>query len=240
MPLDILLTVAMTSLIQSIFGVGVLLFGTPILLALGYDFIKAITILLPISLTINLFQIIKDYKKIDADFYKKIVFYTIPFIVLSLFFITTFKANIGIIVGIFLLIIAIKDYFLQLKNAIEFLTKYEKAYLAAMGIIHGVTNLGGSLLTAIIHNKNYEKNVTRATVAASYATFAAFQIATLFLSADLSNINFIENGLYLIVGIIVFIITETTIYMEINNQKYNKYFAIFLLGSGLLLCFKSI
>ena len=43
MPLDILLTVIGTSLIQSIFGVGVLLFGTPILLVLGYDFIKTIT-----------------------------------------------------------------------------------------------------------------------------------------------------------------------------------------------------
>ena len=109
-----------------------------------------------------------------------------------------------------------------------------------MGIIHGTTNLGGSLLTAIIHNKNYEKNVTRVTVAASYATFAAFQIVTLFFSEKLSNINLIENGLYLIIGVIVFILIETTIYMEINNQKYRKYFVIFLFSSGMLLCFKSI
>ena len=191
MPLDILLTVAGTSLIQSVFGVGVLLFGTPILLALGYDFVKAITILLPISLTINLFQIIKDYKKIDTDFYKKIVFYTIPFVVLFLFIVTTSKINIGMVVGIFLLIVALKDHSLQLKNIIESLTKHEKLYLIIMGIIHGATNLGGSLLTAIIHNKKYKKNVTRATVAASYATFAAFQIVTLLFSASLSNINFV-------------------------------------------------
>lgn len=68
MPIDILLTVAGTSLIQAIFGVGVLLLGTPILLVLGYDFVKAITILLPVSLAINLFQIIKDYHKIDKVF----------------------------------------------------------------------------------------------------------------------------------------------------------------------------
>ncbi|MFH1672449.1 MAG: TSUP family transporter [Pseudomonadota bacterium] len=240
MPLDILLTVAGTSLIQSIFGVGVLLFGTPILLALGYDFIKAITILLPISLTINLFQIIKDYKRIDTDFYKKIVFYSIPFVVLFLFIVTTSTINIGMIVGIFLLIVATKDYSLRLKNIIESLTKHEKLYLIAMGIIHGATNLGGSLLTAIIHNKKYEKNVTRATVAASYATFAAFQIATLLFSTNLIDINFVEIGLYLIIGVIVFILTEATVYMEINNQRYSKFFAIFLFSSGVLLCFKSI
>ncbi|MBU2627439.1 MAG: hypothetical protein KKE61_02380, partial [Proteobacteria bacterium] len=142
--------------------------------------------------------------------------------------------------GIFLLVVAIKDYSPKLRNVIESLTEHERLYLITMGIIHGATNLGGSLLTAIIHNKTYEKDVTRATVAASYATFAAFQIATLFFSSNLSNIHFIENGLYLIVGVIVFILTETTIYMEINNQKYSKYFAIFLFGSGILLCFKSI
>ncbi|MBU1344056.1 MAG: hypothetical protein KKD66_20775 [Proteobacteria bacterium] len=80
MSLDILLIVIGTSLIQSVFGVGVLLFGTPILLALGYDFIKAITVLLPISLTINMFQIIKDYKKIDI--YKYFRVFLRPFIIL--------------------------------------------------------------------------------------------------------------------------------------------------------------
>ena len=40
MPVDILLTVVATSAIQSIFGVGVLLFGTPLLLLLGIDFCR--------------------------------------------------------------------------------------------------------------------------------------------------------------------------------------------------------
>lgn len=240
MPFDILLTIAGTSLIQSIFGVGVLLFGTPILLALGYDFIKTITILLPISLTINLIQIFKDYKKIDIVFYKKIILYTIPFIVIFLFIVTKSNINIGLFIGIFLLFVATKDYSLYLKKFIESLTKHERLYLVFMGIIHGATNLGGSLLTAIIYYKKHEKSVIRATVAASYATFATFQIATLLLSLGLSNIKLFENGLYLIVGVMVFILTETTIYVGINTQRYNKYFSIFLFGSGLLLCFKSI
>ena len=42
MPADILLTVIATTIIQSVFGVGVLVFGTPILLLLGYDFINAL------------------------------------------------------------------------------------------------------------------------------------------------------------------------------------------------------
>ena len=69
MSIDILIIVAITSFIQSIFGVGVLLYGTPLLLLQGYNFIYAVTILLPISIVINLFQVSKDYKSIDYYFY---------------------------------------------------------------------------------------------------------------------------------------------------------------------------
>jgi hypothetical protein len=41
MPLDILITVAVSSFIQSIFGVGVLLFGTPLLMLQGYNFFSS-------------------------------------------------------------------------------------------------------------------------------------------------------------------------------------------------------
>jgi hypothetical protein len=53
---------------QSLFGVGVLLVDTPILLVLEYDFIAALTILLPISLTINLQQVSKDSLHIHLPF----------------------------------------------------------------------------------------------------------------------------------------------------------------------------
>jgi len=69
--LDVLITVVVTSFIQSIFGVGVLLFGTPLLLLQGYDFIEAVIFLLPISVSINLIQIAKDYQSVDLDFIKK-------------------------------------------------------------------------------------------------------------------------------------------------------------------------
>ena len=62
-----------TATIQSLFGVGVLLFGTPILLVLGYDFITALTILLPISLTINLLQVSKDYRHVQVPFYRQVL-----------------------------------------------------------------------------------------------------------------------------------------------------------------------
>lgn len=240
MSLDILIIVVITSFIQSIFGVGVLLFGTPLLLLVGYDFIEAIIVLLPISISINLFQIIKDYKSVDFDFYKKILIFTIPFVIVFLFLVTKVEINIGLIIGLFLLAVALKDYSLRINKFIKLATRYEKAYFSIMGIIHGLTNLGGSLLTAIVHSKGYEKQITRVTVAISYATFAAFQILTLLISGVNVDIKLMGISLYLVVGVAIFLLTEKLIYAEINNENYAKYFAVFLFLSGVLLCVKSL
>ena len=173
MALGILITVVVTSFIQSIFGVGVLLFGTPLLLLQGYDFVHAVIVLIPISVSINLIQIARDYQSVDLGFYKRILIYTIPFVVISLLAVTRFNINIGIIIGIFLLFVAAKDYSLKVNKAVKFLVRYEKAYLVGMGIVHGLTNLGGSMLTAVVHSKEYEKNITRVTVAVSNSAFSS-------------------------------------------------------------------
>lgn len=240
MSFDILATVIVTSFIQSIFGVGVLLFGTPLLLLQGYDFIPAVTVLLPISVSINLTQIAKDYRSVDLDFYKKILTYTIPFVVIFLFVVTRLKINIGMIIGVFLLFVAAKHYSLKIYKIIKFLVRYERVYFMTMGIVHGLTNLGGSLLTAIVHSKEYEKHVTRVTVAVSYATFATFQILTLLVSGSSVDIGLSQIGIYLIVSMTIFLLTEKIIYTDINNENYSKYFAMFLLLSGVSLCIKSI
>ena len=238
MSLDILIVVIITSSIQSIFGVGVLLFGTPLLLLLGYNFIHAVMILLPISLSINLIQISKEYRYIDLDFYKKILLYSIPFVVIFLFVVTRLNVNIGLIIGLFLLFVAAKNYSHRINESIKFLVKYEKIYFIIMGIVHGLTNLGGSLLTAIVHGKEYKKHTTRATVAVSYATFALFQIMTLVFSGYRFDISLSGVGIYLIVGITIFVLTEKIVYMDINNENYSRSFATFLLLSGILLCVK--
>ncbi len=107
-----------------------------------------------------------------------------------------------------------------------------------MGLVHGATNLGGSLLTAIVHGKNYEKNTTRVTVAICYATFAIFQLITLFLLGSQFELSFAANMSFLQLGVIVFVLTEEVVYSSIDNKKYSQFFAAFLLLSGILLIIK--
>ena len=240
MSLDILITVAIVSFIQSIFGVGVLLLGTPLLMLQGYTFLQSVIVLLPISLLINLFQIFKDHSKIDLDFYKKIILFTTPFIVIFLIFINKAKINISILIGVILLLVAAKDFSIRANKIVNLLVRYEKSYLIIMGIVHGLTNLGGSLLTVIVHAKDYEKRMIRATIAASYATFATFQIVTLLVSGFDIDTKLSMIVLSLTVGLTIFIATEKMIFEYINAEAYRKLFSGFIFLSGLLLIVKSV
>jgi uncharacterized membrane protein YfcA len=259
LPLDIsiytLVVIIITATVQSVFGVGVLLFGTPLLLLQYEKLTLVLPIVLPISIAINIFQVVKHYKYIDTAFYKKILFITIPFVIIFLALVLFLEAKfknlgIGIFVGLFMLFVALKSYSRRIEQLLKAFVKYEKAYFIVMGIIHGLTNLGGSLLTAIVHEKNYPKDTTRVTVGVSYGTFALFQMLTLLLAvigiisipgfaAENMNISF-SNVIYLAVGVVIFLLTEKFLYTNIDNEKYNKIFAVFLFVSGILLIVKSL
>ena len=240
MPLDILITVAVSSFIQSIFGVGVLLFGTPLLMLQGYNFFQAVIVLLPISLLINLSQIVKDHKSVDIAFYKKIIVYTIPFIVIFLAVLNEIKINIGLLISVLLLFVAAKDFSDRVNNFVNLVVRHERSYFILMGIVHGLTNLGGPLLTVAVHSKGYEKRTTRATVAASYATFATFQIVTLFFSNFDMDIKLSTIALSMSVGLTMFIVTEKIVYANIGAENYRRLFAAFIFLSGALLFVKSV
>ena len=237
MGLDILIVVIVTSIIQSLFGVGVLLFGTPLLLLLGYPFMDSLLILLPISASINFLQVYKDYRYINRVIYKKILLFTIPLVILFLLLVSKNSININFIIGIFLIFIALKDNIKIFKTIFEKLLSYDKSFYLLMGAIHGMTNLGGALLTAKIFHTNMTKYEKRTTIAVSYMTFAIFQIITILfldINYDLSNL------LYIIVGIVTYIIINKMIFHRISDYKYDKVFSIFLIMSGIALIGKGI
>ena len=234
--LYIIIIIILTSIIQSIFGVGVLLFGTPLLLLLGYSFFECLLIVLPVSVAINIVQIIDDYRFIDFKIFKKILFLTIPFIILSLFLVDTIVVNVSIYIGLFLIFIALKDHVIFIKHFMNKILSYNKSYYVLMGAVHGITNLGGALLTAIVFHTNLNKFQKRATIAISYMTFAIFQIITvLFLDYNFNKYSII----YVIIGVLVYLIVNRLMFYKIPDLKYDKLFSIFLILTGVLLILKS-
>ncbi|MGZ5056115.1 MAG: TSUP family transporter, partial [Methylobacter sp.] len=237
----IMLIVAVTSVIQSMFGAGVLLFGTPLLLLFGHQFVDVLFTLLPISLAINLLQITQHHAHIDFAFYRRVLLLTLPPIAAFLFLVTHLRINIGLIIGPFLLLLALKEFSTATARIIDRMMRYETAYFVIMGVVHGLSNLGGSLLTAMIHHKNYEKDIARVTVAASYGTFAVVQLLTLWLFSDrLIDVPVYDNLIYLTVGAMIFMLTDAMFYAQIDREKYRHIFSMFLALSGLVLVLKSL
>ena len=110
-------------IIQSIFGIGLLLFGTPTFLIFGYDFFNTLNLLLPISITVSFLQFISlksKFKKTIFDFN----FYCLPFLVLFLMLALNFKEvlNFKFYVTIILIVSSIlalrKNNFLLTKKVI--------------------------------------------------------------------------------------------------------------------------
>jgi hypothetical protein len=236
MDLYVVVAIIATAFIQSIFGVGVLLFGTPLLLIAGYDFVFALTVLLPISLVINLFQIVQGKAQINLKFYRKLLIYTIPPIVLSLAFAVKMQINVSLFIGLFLLFISLKSLSLTVEKTIASLFRFDRIYFISQGIIHGLTNLGGSLLTSKIFSMDIGKAEKRATVSLSYFTFALFQIVTLVSLGELVDFNF--N--YVFIGAVVFVLTDYFVYKNMSNNKYDNFFAVFLFLSGCMLIYMGL
>ena len=91
-----IIIIILLSIFQSIFGVGLLVIGTPVFLQLGYDFFTVLNILLPFSIIISFLQYKTD-KSIHSQFKTNFTFITIPFLFISLFILHKYIDSLNIL-----------------------------------------------------------------------------------------------------------------------------------------------
>ena len=129
------------SIVQSIFGVGVLVFGTPTCLLLGYPFEETLSYLLPASISISCIQVFHGKNEIKLK--KEFLIFTIPFIILglTLVLIKWFNLDIKILVGLMLILTGAIRLFPKIQSIMErFLRQQMIFFLTCMGLIHGLSN----------------------------------------------------------------------------------------------------
>lgn len=171
------------SIIQSLFGIGILLFGTPLLLSFGYQYEEVLLFLLPASAAISWSQVWDfRHEKLDQSYRKAFFIFSFPSLFLGILLSSSLNLNYEIKIVIILmltltLILRIRvSYFEHLKKLIR--NNLRKS-LVLMGFIHGLSNMGGSILTPIVSSLYSKKDKVITGVSFSYAFMASFQIIIL-------------------------------------------------------------
>ena len=219
--------------VQSIFGVGLLLFGTPSLLLLGYDFANTLNILMPVSITISAVQFFKSKVK-DRIFIKDYNIFCIPFLIIFLFIALKFNYLFDFRFLVALLLIFSSVLILNKKKFSSFkqmIFKIKNLILIVIGLIHGLTNMGGSFLAiySTLISKSI-KEVTRYYISYGYLIMGTIQyLMVLFLSYDLLTFNKIY---YVFLALIIYFPTQK-IFKKLNDRKFSKYLNLIALIYGL-------
>lgn len=166
--------------LQSIVGVGVLVLGTPFLLILKFNIIEIFFILLPISIITSLLNLIiikftsTSLEKSTYNEFKKFFIICIPSIIVGLLVLKYFEnyINFKILVS---LVIFFSVILVTLKNQIKFRINFFRiSILSLVGIIHGLTNSGGTLMSLAL-SANNKKNYARLNISFFYFILATFQ-----------------------------------------------------------------
>jgi uncharacterized protein len=236
----VIIVIIVFSIVQSFFGVGLLVFGTPTLLLLGIPFDLALTYLLPSSVMISLIQVLHS-KSTTSYLAKKILLYSTPGIVVGLFFVISgyFEVNIGVVIGLVLLLSVMIRQIEQLKSKTQqFVHKNLKMYLLIMGIVHGLSNMGGGLLAVLASTINNEKEVQRKNIAFGYLIFGLTQILVLVISSF--HLFTYMSILLPIISLIIYFIIGNVVFKMAPEFFFNRMFTWLLLLYGLILVYTSI
>ena len=227
--------ISFLTVIQSVFGVGLLLFGTPSFLLLGYDFTNTLNILIPISILISSLQFYRSKIK-DKSFIISYNLYCVPFLILFLIlaleyrYSIDFKFFVAILLIVSALLILNKRKFSSFK---KIFFKLKNLVLAGIGAVHGFTNMGGSFLSiySTLIGKN-KKEIARYYISYGYLVMGIIQyLIVLFLAFD--EINF-SKLYYALLALVIYFPTQK-IFNNINDLKFTKYINYIALIYGIII-----
>jgi len=235
--MEIYILILILSIVQSLFGVGLLLFGTPIMLLMGHEYSEALMYLLPASAALSWSQV-KDlrHEKLNGGYRKLFFMICLPLLVVGMLIATKLdvKQEIKIFVTIMLFVAFIIRTNTSFREKLqEAMKKHLPSALASMGIIHGLSNMGGSILTPMVSSLYKDKNKVLAAVSFDYAFMATLQLVVLiFIKGEPFHSQYlIGSGISLsmryLIGKRVFAFTSETNYQRLLNG--------FILANALLL-----
>jgi uncharacterized protein len=173
--------------VQSLFGVGLLVFGTPSLLLLGLPFDQVLVLLLPCSIVVSGLQIATSGGLALDPFRRRFLTFTVPVLLLATVVALRWGSPDGIraLVGAMLLLTAATRLIQPAHQAFGRVVRaHPGPPLVALGLLHGASNLGGGILSVIVGASFPEKTAARRQIAFCYGSMASVQLTVVLLTAS--------------------------------------------------------
>jgi uncharacterized protein len=225
----VMAVIAVLSVVQSIFGMGVLVFGTPTLLLMGYDFISALGYLLPASFAISVLQVFSA-KPEQITISRNLYFLCLPGIGIGLWMaeFTSLASWTNTLIGCTLLLSAMVRVWGPSKRVLDvMLEKHFPVYHLIMGLCHGLTNLGGAMLAILASGTSSDKSVIRYTIAYYYLAFSTVQMLVLAILMGHSDM-LIANSFMAVISGVVFLLVGRRIFSRTSDPVYNVALTVFI------------
>lgn len=237
--LIILSVIAVLSVVQSVFGMGVLVFGTPTLLLMGYDFIPTLGYLLPASFAISLLQVVTaGSSRVPISRYLYLL--CMPGIGLGLWLAeaSPLASGIHFLIGGTLLFSALVRFWAPSRAMLaSVLEKHFRTYHVIMGVTHGLTNLGGALLAILASGTHSRKEPIRYTVAHYYLAFSSIQMLVLAIAMGHGDI-LIANLPAAATSAAVYLLIGNRIFSRTSSPAFDMALTVFIAVYGIVVLLK--
>ncbi len=223
------------AVVQSIFGVGLLVFGTPTFLLLGYSYEETLSILLPCSLVVSLTQIVQGRKEIE-EWKITLPLMVLPFVVLGLIILLLFKLDVDIkyFVGVMLVLTSLVRFSGRINSQLHrFFKKNTRLVLAITGLLHGLSNMGGAPLTIAASSVFSEKSRIRTNIAYGYSLMAISQIIVLLLFGRMVYYKY--ELILVLVSLFTYLFVGNALFKKSNNIVYQHLMTVLIFAFGIVL-----
>jgi len=227
--------VAVLAVVQSMFGVGLLLFGTPTLLLLGMPFAQVLVYLLPCSIVVSVLQVATSGGTILDSFDRKFLVWAVPSVVAGTLVTLSFGSppRIKLLVGVVLLltaIIRIGPLSTRMQRGIR---RAVRPTMVGMGVVHGLSNLGGGILTVLVSACFGDKFEVRRHIAFAYGAMAGMQLL-LVIATVRPHVNPMLVCLLPVLAGTAFLTVGQRAFRAVGQSTYQ------VLLNGLILCFGTL
>jgi hypothetical protein len=225
------------AVIQSVFGIGILAFGTPTFLLLGFPFQETLSILLPASLCVSFLQIWHEREELKLNwkrFSGLTFFFAALGLSITLYLLESRALDIKIPVGVLMIFSAFLRFSKTLSQKLKkFVGRYEYSFVSIIGFVHGMTNMGGGLLSAFASILYDTKAKIRSHVALGYFVMGLAQIFVLLYKKQfvLENLVWIAP----IVSSLTFVLVGNRIFQMSKESLFHHALTGFLLVLGVSL-----